>query len=156
VQPPADELVLNTAPVVPFRERVLKGSGIVAPPATLNDPKDLRGTPMKLRNLLVAATGLAIVAGAATTASAYENTWQRHHPYRVQVNHRITNLNRSINEERREGDINAAQAARLHTRVHSIRMQEQHIAANHGSHIGLAGQARLNREENGVRRVTPG
>jgi len=111
---------------------------------------------MKLRNLLIAAAGLAVVAGAATTASAYENTWQRHHPYRVQVNHRLNNLNRTITHRRQDRDITAAQAARLRGHVHSIRVQEQHISVNHGSHIGRAGQARLNREETGVRRATPG
>jgi len=111
---------------------------------------------MKLRNLLIAAAGLAVVAGAATTASAYESTWQRQHPYRVQVNHRITSLNHSITQRRREGDITSAQAARLHGRVHSVRVQERHIAANHGSHIARTGQARLNREETAIRRSTPG
>jgi hypothetical protein len=111
---------------------------------------------MKLRNLLIAATGLAIIAGGAGAASAHTKSWQYHHPYRVQVNHRISNLNHSITQRRREGDISAAKAARLHGRVHSIRVQENHIASNHGSHLGGIGKARLNREENGVRRSTPG
>jgi hypothetical protein len=110
---------------------------------------------MLLRNLLIAATGLSIVAGAATSASA-ETAWQRAHPLRVQVNHRINNLNRSIGYDRRSGRISASRAHFLHHRVHSIRMQESRVAYNHGSHIGFSQQERLNREETAVRARTPG
>jgi hypothetical protein len=106
---------------------------------------------MKLRNLLIAAAGLAISVAGATAASAHETHWQSHHPYRVEVNHRISNLNHSINRERREGIISAWQARRMHAHVHSIRVQEARFASRHGSHIGRFEQARLNHEENGVR-----
>jgi len=106
---------------------------------------------MKPRNLLIAATGLAIAIAGASAASAHETHWQAHHPYRVEVNHRIRDLNRSITREHREGRISAWQARSMHAHVHSIRMQEAHYASRHGSHIGRAEQARLNHEENGVR-----
>jgi hypothetical protein len=106
---------------------------------------------MKLRNLLIAAAGLTIAAAGATAASAHETHWQAHHPYRVQVNHRISDLNRSIERERREGRISVYQARRMHAHVHSIGVQEAHFASRHGSHIGRFEQARLNREESGVR-----
>jgi hypothetical protein len=106
---------------------------------------------MKLRNLLIAAASLTIAAAGATAASAHETHWQAHHPYRVEVNHRIGNLNRSIERERREGRISVYQARRMHAHVHSIRMQEARFASRHGSHIGRVEQAHLNREESGVR-----
>lgn len=110
---------------------------------------------MNLRNLLIAATSLSIVAGAATAASA-ETAWQRAHPLRVQVNHRINHLNDKIRQDHRRGEISSYQARVLHAHVHSIRTQERHVAYNHGSHIGYGEQARLNHEETAVRAHTPG
>jgi len=106
---------------------------------------------MKLRSLLIAAAGLTIAAAGATAASAHDTHWQAHHSYRVQVNHRIGDLNRSIERERGEGRISVYQARHMHAHVHSIRMQEARFASHHGSHIGRFEQARLNREESGVR-----
>ncbi|HZZ89255.1 MAG TPA: hypothetical protein VFE13_13080 [Caulobacteraceae bacterium] len=130
---------------------------------------------MKLRNLLIGVAGLAAAAGVAGAASAHTYyhryyhpyhayyhpyraplRWQANHPLRVQVNHRLQHLNRSITEERREGDISAARAHRLHARVHDVRMQERQIAARRDSHIGYRGQVRLNREETNVREHIPG
>jgi hypothetical protein len=110
---------------------------------------------MTFRKLLIAAMGLAVVAGGATTASA-NTVWQDHHPRRVEVNHRLANLNHQVRAERREGDISAWQAARQHTRVHQIRMQERRDAAFHRGHLTRAEQARLNHQEGGVRRHLPG
>ncbi|MBV9994680.1 MAG: hypothetical protein JO127_05660 [Caulobacteraceae bacterium] len=110
---------------------------------------------MTLRKLLIAAMGVAVVAGGATTASA-NTPWQNHHPRRVEVNHRLTNLNRSIREERREGELTRGEAAHMHARVHHIRMQERRMARFHGGHLTRVEQARLNHEETGVRRHIPG
>ena len=109
---------------------------------------------MNFRNLLIAAAGLVMAAGAADAASA-ATTWQNHHPRRVEVNHRLTHLNRSIRQERREGELTAAQAGRMHARVHMIRLQERRFARHDGGHITRREQARLNHEENGVRRHIP-
>lgn len=105
---------------------------------------------MQLRNLLIAVAGLAVTAGAAGTASA-GTPWQNHHPRRVEVNHRLGNLNRSIRYQRHEGDTSGWQAHRLHARVHMIRRQERFFARHDGGHITRHEQARLNHEENGVR-----
>jgi hypothetical protein len=105
---------------------------------------------MQFRNLLIAAAGLAVTVGAADAASA-GTPWQNHHPRRVEVNHRLGNLNHSIRVARHDGDINAWQAHRLHARVHLIRRQERFDARHNGSHLTRAEQARLNHEETGVR-----
>ena len=109
---------------------------------------------MKLRNLLIAAVGLAMAGGAVGSASA-ATTWQNHHPRRVEVNHRLVHLNRSIRHERREGDLTAMQARHLHARVHMIRMQERKFARHDNSHLTKREQARLNHEETGVRHHVP-
>jgi hypothetical protein len=74
----------------------------------------------------------------------------------VEVNQRLDHLNRSIREERRDGDLNAREAMRLHQHVHFIRQQERRFARHDGGHITRVEQARLNHEENGVRRHIPG
>lgn len=109
---------------------------------------------MKLRQILIAAVGLAIAAGSATAASA-DTQWQRHHPRREEVNTRLHHLNRSINHERREGDISRGQARYLHARDHTIRAQERYFASKHHGHLTRAEQHRLNHEETGVRHHIP-
>ena len=110
---------------------------------------------MQLRNLLIAAVGLTMAAGAAGAASA-DTPWQAHHPRREEVNQRLGNLNHSIRQERREGDINGWQAHRLHARVHMIRRQERFYARHDGGHLTRGEQARLNHEETGVHHHIPG
>ena len=110
---------------------------------------------MTLRNLLIAAAGAAMLLGGASAASA-GTPWQNHHPRRVEVNHRLANLNHQIREERREGDIGRGEARRLHRHVHYIRVQERRFARHHGSHLTRAEQARLNHEETRLHRHIPG
>ena len=105
---------------------------------------------MKLRQILIAAVGLAIAAGSATAASA-DTQWQKHHPRREEVNTRLTHLNRSITRDRRAGEISPSQARYLHARDHAVRAQERYFASKHHGHITRAEQHRLNHEETGVR-----
>jgi hypothetical protein len=102
---------------------------------------------MNIRNILIAAMGLTMAAGAVTTASA-ATPWQDHHPRRVEVNHRLANENHRINAERREGVITAGQAHRLHRADYRIRMEERRMAFHHHSHLTRAEQWRLNHQEN--------
>lgn len=109
---------------------------------------------MKLRNVLIAAVGLAITAGAAGAASA-GTPWQNHHPRRVEVNHRLGHLNHSIRVDRRDGKLTAFQARRLHERVHLVRVHERFDARHNGTHLTRGEQWRLNHQENGIRRHIP-
>jgi|HubBroStandDraft_1064217.scaffolds.fasta_scaffold77604_2 hypothetical protein len=109
---------------------------------------------MKLRNILIAAMSLTVVAGAAGAASA-ETPWQAHHPRRVEVNHRLANLNHKIRVDRHDGRIGMRKAHFLHARVHKIRVQERRMAALHGGHLTRHEQVKLNREENGARHHIP-
>jgi hypothetical protein len=100
---------------------------------------------------LLIITGLAAVLGTASTASA-ETAWQRHHPRRVEVNHRLANQSARIVAERREGELTRGQARDLRAEDRGIRAQERFDASKHGSHLTKAEQRRLNKEENGVSR----
>jgi hypothetical protein len=109
---------------------------------------------MRLRNILIAAIGLAVTAGAAGAASA-ATPWQTHHPRRVEVNHRLTNLNHAIRVDRRQGALTALQERRLQERTQMIRVQERNFASHNGGHLTRAEQLRLNHQENIVRHHIP-
>jgi hypothetical protein len=101
------------------------------------------------KRLMVAVLALAGVAAATGTASA-ESRWDRHHPRRAEVNHRLANQNRRIRQERRDGQITAAQAHDLHAEDRGIRAQERFDASQDGGHITKGEKQQLNQEENGV------
>jgi len=98
-----------------------------------------------------AGLGLAIALAGAGGASATA-TWGRHHPRRVEVNHRLAVQDRRIHSERREGEITGRQAAALHAEDRGIRGQERFDASRDHGHLTRAEQRRLNHEENGVSR----
>ena len=97
---------------------------------------------------------LALIAflGISASSFAQDSKWEQTHPRRDQVNDRLANQNKRIHEERKEGDISAAKAARLHREDHHIRQEERHMAARHDGHITRGEQARLNHQENRVSR----
>lgn len=109
---------------------------------------------MKLRTLIIAAAGLSLSLGVAGVASA-ATPWQAHHPARVEINHRLAHQNRLIRKERREGELTAAQARRLHEREHMMRMQERRFARFHNGHLTRREQVRLNHEETVAHRHIP-
>ncbi len=93
-----------------------------------------------------AILGLA-VAMAATTAMA-QSAWDRNHPRREEVNDRLQNQNKRINQEVREGEISKGQAKALHGEDHAIRQEERAMAKTNNGHITGAEQKALNQQEN--------
>jgi hypothetical protein len=110
---------------------------------------------MKLRNLLIAVLGAAVTAGGAVGAASAATPWQVEHPRRVEVNHRLTNLNRTIRHDRRDGAITPAEAHRLHVRTHRVRVEERRFARHDAGHITRNEQHRLNHQETVVRHTLP-
>src|SRR5690348_14925783 len=102
------------------------------------------------RLVTVAAVALSLT-GLATTSFA-DTAWQRHHPRREEVNKRLVHQNRRIHEERKEGEINGRQAAKLHREDHAIRREERAMARTNGGHVTKAEQRALNQQENQVSR----
>jgi hypothetical protein len=84
--------------------------------------------------------------------SALAVEWKEDHPRRAQVNSRLENQNRRIDEGVKSGKLNRKQAKRLHAEDHAIRQEERAMAAQHGGHITKAEQRELNRQENQVSR----
>ena len=101
------------------------------------------------KTLAIAAVGLITAVMAATGASA-ETRWRYDHPRRAEVNARLAHQAHRIHVERREHEISAARAHRLHAEDHSIRRQERAYARMDHGHISKAEQRALNQEENHV------
>jgi hypothetical protein len=99
--------------------------------------------------VLIAALGLAAALGLTGSASA-ETIWQHDHQGRVEINRRLENQNRRIDQERHEGEISRRQAFYLHREDHSIRAQERFDSRFDRGHLTRAQYRTLNREENGV------
>ena len=95
---------------------------------------------------IIAIISLSFAFGT-TSASA---DWRANHPRRAEVNSRLANQNRRIHEERKEGDITAAQAKDLHAEDRGIRAQERFDASQNGGHITKAEDRSLNQQENAV------
>ena len=104
-----------------------------------------------LTRLAVAACASILVFGAAGSAFA-ENDWELSHPRRDQINDRLENQSRRIDQEHREGELARRQAHYLHREDYRIRQEERRMAARDGGHITRYDQWRLNRQENHVSR----
>jgi hypothetical protein len=98
-----------------------------------------------------AIVGLA-VALIGTTSAMADGWWDVFHPRRAQVNDRLENQNRRINEQFREGELTWGQAARLHRQDRLIRREEGFMASLNNGHITPAEQRALNQQENAVSR----
>ena len=104
-------------------------------------------------NLTFAATIVAL-AGLVGTASA-DDTWQKNHPRREQVNQRLSNQNRRIHNEVKEGEMSKGKAAQLHHEDHQIRQEERDMASQNGGHITKTEQKALNQQENSISNQIP-
>jgi hypothetical protein len=100
-------------------------------------------------NAVVIAITTAFAVAVAGNAMA-ETQWQKDHPRRTQVNHRLANQNRRIHQEVKEGDLTKKQAATLHKDDHQIRQEERDMASQNGGHITKSEQKVLNQQENGI------
>jgi hypothetical protein len=96
---------------------------------------------------------VCLVGAAASSAMAAEpkdTTWQKNHPRREQVNHRLAVQNKRIRTQVKEGDLNHAQAAALHRKDRQIRTEERLMASQHGGGITKQEQKTLNQQQNAV------
>ena len=100
-------------------------------------------------NVTILAVALAML-GTSMTGALAETQWERNHPRRDQVNDRLSNQNRRINNELREGEITKAQANRLHSEDQAIRHEERTMSRFDNGHITRADQRALNQQENAV------
>ncbi len=93
----------------------------------------------------------ALVLFLATPSFA-DTRWEQTHPRRDQVNDRLANQNRRVDNGVRSGKLSPQQARQLHKEDHAIRTEERADASLHGGHITKGEQRQLNRQENQVSR----
>jgi hypothetical protein len=105
----------------------------------------------KTRSFAAAIVALAALVG---TASA-ETQWQKNHPRRTQVNHRLANQNKRISTDVKDGTMSKGQAAALHHEDHQVRQEERDMASQNGGHITKAEQGVLNHQENAISNQIP-
>lgn len=106
---------------------------------------------MRLNHATVLLLASALL-GTSIAAVCAQSNWAQNHPRREQVNDRLANQNRRINQEVREGEITKGQAKQLHQEDHAIRQEERGMAKLNGGHITPAEQKALNQQENAVSR----
>ena len=97
---------------------------------------------------IAALTATLTLTAFALPASAA--AWSASHPRRAEVNTRLANQTRRIHQERKEGDLTAAQARDLHQEDKGILANERYDASNDNGHITKAEDRSLNQEENAV------
>ncbi len=95
------------------------------------------------------AVMLVSLAGVAGTASA-ETAWQKNHPRRTQVNHRLANQNERIHQDVKNGTLTKSQAANLHREDRQVRQEERDMASQNGGHITKSEQKVLDGQENKI------
>jgi hypothetical protein len=110
------------------------------------------GLVMKMVTRTVIGALSIAVAGTVSIGAMAQTRWDREHPRREQVNGRLENQNRRINQELREGEITKGQARQLHQEDRAIRQEERGMARLNGGHITPAEQKALNQQENQVSR----
>ncbi len=103
-----------------------------------------------IRTILMASIVGMTLGALVTPALADETQWQKDHPRRTQVNGRLNNQNKRINNEEKSGQISKGQARQLHGEDHAIRQEERTMASTNGGHITKAEQKSLNQQENQV------
>jgi hypothetical protein len=107
-----------------------------------------------LKRSLTLAAALAMLTAVAGTASA-DTTWQKNHPRREQVNHRLNNQEKRIHNDVKNGTLTKGQAASLHKEDHQVRQEERDMASQNGGHITKGEQKVLNQQENGISKEIP-
>ena len=107
---------------------------------------------MKKLSLVLGAAVVTLLFAGATTSIFAESDWAKEHPRRHEVNKRLKNQNKRINEKVREGKMGKGEARKLHREDRGIRQEERDMARQNGGHITKGEQKVLNQQENGASR----
>jgi hypothetical protein len=105
---------------------------------------------MKLMSLPL-LLALAFIAASSASVRAQDH-FDKTHPRRAEVNHRLDNQHNRVKNGVKDGDLTKKQAHQIKREDRHIRREERHMAAKDGGHISKADQAKLNRQENHVSR----
>jgi hypothetical protein len=103
---------------------------------------------MTIRKFIAAAALAAFATPFVVGTASAETQWQKDHPRRTEVNARLANQNKRVNNEVKSGQISKAQGAALHKNDRQIRGEERAMASQNGGHITKSEQRTLNQQEN--------
>jgi Skp family chaperone for outer membrane proteins len=93
----------------------------------------------------------AVFLGSMTvSAIADVEHFDKTHPRRAEVNHRLKHQNKRIHKEVKEGEMSKEDAAKLHKEDRNIRKEERLMASQNGGHITKQEKKALNQQENAV------
>lgn len=101
---------------------------------------------MKKSFFLVAA----FIAFIGLSSASAQTNFQKKHPRRAEVNHRLKHQDKRIHNEVKKGEMSHAQAKQLHHEDHQIRKEEKAMAAQNHGHITKGEKKVLNHQENNV------
>jgi hypothetical protein len=101
----------------------------------------------------IAASVLSLAALVNSASAA--DTWQKNHPRRAEVNHRLDHQDKRIHQDVKNGTLTKGQASTLHHEDHQVRQEERDMASQNGGHITKGEQNVLNQQENGISRQIP-
>ena len=111
----------------------------------------IKTSSLILSGLLAVFTVSGFAQTAAAPAVAASGVqWKKDHPRRAEVNARLANQKKRINEKVADGSMNQAKAAKLHKEDKQIRQEEKDMAAQNGGHITKQEQEVLNKQENQI------
>jgi hypothetical protein len=102
---------------------------------------------MKTKFLSIAVLLAAMVLTSSTYA---EGRWGQNHPRRAEVNHRLANQNRRIDNKVEDGKMSKGEADKLHHEDHQVRQEERDMASQDHGHITKQEQKTLNQQENHI------
>src|ERR1700723_464178 len=86
------------------------------------------------RKTLSYSAALVSFAALAGTASA-QSTWQKDHPARTEINHRLATQNARIHQDVKDGTLSKSQAETLHHEDRQVRQEERDMASQNGTHL---------------------
>jgi hypothetical protein len=92
------------------------------------------------------------LALVGTAILAQETQWRQDHPRRAEVNKRLENQNKRIDNGVKNGTLTPGEAHKLHKEDRQIRKEEKLMASQNGGHITKQEQKTLNQQENKVSR----
>jgi hypothetical protein len=99
---------------------------------------------------MIAAASAILFGVAASGSASAETAWQRAHPRRTEVNHRLSNQDARIHRKVADGQMTRGQAAQAHHEDNQVRQEERDMASQNGTHITKSEDRTLNQQENAV------
>ncbi len=106
---------------------------------------------MSMKSILFVLVAVFFVSASVVKADGNKKkNWDKNHPRRAQVNGRLNNQQKRVDNGLANGKLSPQQAQKIQNQDASIRNQERRDAAANGGHITKSEQRQLNHEENGV------